>query len=398
MNLGDSIGFFEGSSKIINTAILGEIKLEIVWTSQIASCILGCAVPAATPIYENTANTINNVLGIADTYLPVADAAALLANSRRRIGITKFSNGYTLGDTGVPTVGNTDNTYVTTNANAARAADFNNTYQISDIVLHIEGLQFKTSEYYDVMNQLVDNGSYKYHFKRYVLQTDASTTTRQIDYRLVVNSECLNYVLATFRPNGYDTLANPVNTLISPTSTGHCGVAECTWRNQVDKGLPFTFNQSKFFLRNGQKVKRLGWKVDEVYFEPRNKREMYIDNLRHWRNYVPGVDTKPHAGLKNVYDFEHCYFTGILSFENKSDDDIKYVYPLRGLNTNGKAVAITCFTETEDNDFRGADTATNVNGFSVIDLAPAGGAVPTFLVCITATLNLMGKRKIDIRY
>ena len=248
------------------------------------------------------------------------------------------------------------------------------------------------------MNRFVDNESYSYHFKRYVLQTDASTTTRQIDYRLVVNSECLNYVLATFRPAGYDTLANPVNTLISPTATGHCGVAECTWKYQVDKGLPFTFNQSKFFLRNGQKIARLGWKVDEVYFEPRNKREMYIDNLRHWRNYVPGVDTKPHAGLKNVYDFEHCYFTGILSFENKSEDDVKYVYPLRGLNTNGKAVAISCFTETEANAFNGAENALNANGFSTINLNPAGDAIPTFLVCTTATLNLLGKRNVDIRY
>ena len=220
-----------------------------------------------------------------------------------------------------------------------------------------------------------------------------------------MNSECLNYVLATFRPAGYDTLANPVNTLISPTSTGHCGVADCSWNHQVERGLPFTFNQSKFFLRNGQKIARLGWKVDEVYFEPRNKREMYIDNLRHWRNYVPGVETKPHAGLKNVYDFEHCYFTGILSFENKSEDDVKYVYPLRGLNTNGKSVAISCFTETEVNDFRGnnpADAAAQIafsqNGFSAIDLQPAGAAIPTFLVCTTASLHLQGRRNLDIRY
>ncbi|MFM7989263.1 MAG: hypothetical protein ACKPKO_59110, partial [Candidatus Fonsibacter sp.] len=42
MNLSESVGFFgEGSSKIINTAILGEVKLEFVFTSQIAACMLG---------------------------------------------------------------------------------------------------------------------------------------------------------------------------------------------------------------------------------------------------------------------------------------------------------------------------------------------------------------------
>jgi hypothetical protein len=419
MNLGDSIGFFgEASSKILNTAILGEIKLEIVFTSQIASCILGAKVATATPIFGSDANIINHKLESLGAVVAGADDAASIVNLRTRANILynyeKFTNGYTLGDTGIPTTGSFsagyDNMLAAGGAAADGAAatingDANLTFQVSDIILHIEALQFKTNDYYDIMNRLVESGAYKYHFKRYVLQTDASTTSRQIDYRLVVNSECLNYVLATFRPSGYDRLSNRLNSLISPTSSGHCGVIECTWKNQVDKGLPFTFNQSKFFCRNGQKIARLGWKVDEVYFEPRNKREMYIDNLRHWRNYVPGVETKPHAGLKNVYDFEHCYFTGILSFENKSEDDVKYVYPLRGLNTNGKAVAISCFTETEDNNFTG-NTALNDagrlqfqrQGISDIDLEPANGAIPTFLVCTTASLNLMGRRNIDIKF
>ncbi len=412
MNLGDSIGFFgEGSSKIINTALLGEIKIEIVFTSQIASCILGCSVPAATPILQNTALKINSryeIVGAPGGAIPNFTTSATPAHfveaageiASRRANIFNATNGYTLGDTGIATAGNANDAFTGVPAGTAAAvpADANNTFEVSDIILHVEALQFKTSDYYDVMNRLVESGAYKYHFKRYVLQTDAATTSRQIDYRLVVNSECLNYVLATFRPAGYDTLANPVNTLIAPTATGHCGVAECTHKYQVDKGMPFTFNQSKFFLRNGQKIARLGWKVDEVYFEPRNKREMYIDNLRHWRNYVPGIETKPHDGLKNLYDFENCYYTGILSFENKSEDEVKYIYSLRGLNTNGKAVAISCFTETKVNNFQGQAAALNQDGFSLIDLNPAGAAIPTFLVCTTAALHLQGRRNIDIRY
>jgi hypothetical protein len=95
--------------------------------------------------------------------------------------------------------------------NALQINAENSVYYISNIVLHIEALQFKTRDYYDVMNRL-ETGQYKYHFKRYVLYSDVATTSRQIDYRMVVNSECLNYILATFRPNGYSTIANPVNT------------------------------------------------------------------------------------------------------------------------------------------------------------------------------------------
>ncbi len=86
----------------------------------------------------------------------------------------------------------------------------------------MEALQFKIKDYYDVMNTLVDSGKYQLHFKRYVLYNDAPTS-RQIDYRMMVNSEIVNYVLAAFRPNGYAILSQPVNSLISPLSAGHTG-------------------------------------------------------------------------------------------------------------------------------------------------------------------------------
>ncbi len=100
-------------------------------------------------------------------------------------------------------------------------------YNISNINLHIEAYQFKTVDYYNVMKSLIEAGKYRnHHFKKYVLwYNDVATTSRQIDYRLVVNSECVNYVLATFRPNNYGTIINttiaiPINTLIAPCSTG----------------------------------------------------------------------------------------------------------------------------------------------------------------------------------
>ena len=251
------------------------------------------------------------------------------------------------------------------------------------------------------MNKLVDSGNYRYHFKRYVLYSDTATTSRQIDYRMIVNSECVNYVLATFRPDGYATLSNPVNTLISPVSAGHTGSYQATIDNQIASGLPYTFNNSKYFIRNAQKISRLGFKVDDTPFEPRTNQEMYIDNLRHWRNYIPGVESRPYKGLKNIYDFINCFYTGILSFETKSDDDMKWVYPLRGLNTNGKQIAISVSTEVDSTAVADAYTAQagdNSKGFSAVDLAPATAATPTFLVCTTNYLVLNGRRNVDLKY
>ena len=402
LNLGDSVGFLgEGSSKIINTAILGEVKFEFVFTSQIASCILGSSSVAGVPIFGSDNLSMNSRLRDANgTDATFGDSAGMSANQsefhRRRAVYQNQTNGFTSGDTGVPTLQNYTDAHDGIR-NAGAIATENALYSIRDVVLHIEALQFKTSDYYDVINRLVDSGNYKYHFKRYVLQTDSATTTRQIDYRLVVNSECLNYVLACFRPAGYDTLANPVNTLISSQSHGHTGVYQATFDNQVRCGLPYTFNNSKFFVRNGDKIARMGWKVDEVYFEPRTPQEMYIDNLRHWRNYKGNELTTPHKGLKNLYDFVQTYYTGILSFEVKSQDDDKTIYALRGLNTNGKAVAISCFTETQDSTFI-ATTGTNETGFSSIDLQPADACIPTFLISTTCCLELEGRRNVSIKY
>ena len=318
---------------------------------------------------------------------------------QRRANIQKFTANFTTGDTGIATAGNSNAAFSQENAGNRNAiAAENSVYYISNIVLHIEAYQFKTMDYYNVMKQMIEAGNYRYHFKRYVLYSDVATTSRQIDYRMVVNSECVNYVLATFRPNNYGTIANPVNTLISPCSAGHTGVYQATIDNQIAAGLPYTFNNSKFFIRNGQRISRLGFKVDDTPFEARTNQEMYIDNLRHWRNYEPGVETRPYKGLKNVYDFTNCFYTGILSFETKSDDAEKKYYPLRGLNTNGKQISISVYSEEDTAYVYNAQAGDNSRGFSTIDLEPANAATPTFLVCTTNYLQLNGLRNVDLRF
>lgn len=433
LNLSDSVGFFaEGSSKILNTAILGEVKLELVFSSQISTCIAGSAVAPVTAdtgffghIYPNNANFLRSTLNIGTETKGTDVAGTTTAQLFARTNVETGTGGVIFGDTGIPTLGATDADRAGAlvagagaNQTALIAAEPQQ-FSIRDIVLHMEALQFKTSDYYDIMNRLVDSGAYKYHFKRYVIQNDASTTSRLIDYRLVVNSECVNYVLATFRPNGYDTLSNPVNSQISASCIGHCGSQNSTHQNQVKAGLPYTFNNSKFFVRNGMLVGKVAWRVDETFMEARTKQELYIDNLRHWRYYLNGTQTKPHIGLKNYWDFVNTYFTAILSFETKSDDDVVSVYNLRGLNTNGKSIAITCSTETETNFYTAQNTGAeivvlgaanvpastntltypiNMRGFSQINLDPTGAAIPTFLVCTTTTLELKGRREIDIKY
>ena len=77
------------------------------------------------------------------------------------------------------------------------------------------------------------------------------------------------------------------------------------------------------------------------------------------------------------------------------------VYPLRGLNTNGKQIAISAFTEVDSTavaDLYTSQAGDNSRGFSAIDLDPGTAATPTFLVCTTNYLVLNGRRNVDLKY
>ena len=215
--------------------------MEIVFTSQIACCIAGSSVPVDTPIYAQDAVTFENQNNLGVTTVAAGDIAAAANNiatkMQRRVNIQKFTANFTTGDSGIATAGNSNADFDEHDAGAQGAiAAENSVYYISNIVLHIETYQFMSDDYYNVMKELIASGKYRYHFKRYVLYSDAATTSRVIDYRMVVNSECINYVLATFRPNGYGTIANPVNTLIAPCSAGHTGAYQATVDNQIAAG------------------------------------------------------------------------------------------------------------------------------------------------------------------
>ena len=150
---------------------MGELKLEIIFTSQIASCILGSDVPIDTPIYPQAANTFenqNNIPAAAGTTVIAADivqdATNIATKMQRRVNIQTYTANFTTGDTGIPTIGSVNAAFNTRDATANNDPEAQ-VFSISNIVLHIEALQFKTRDYYDVMNKLVDSGNYRYHLK-----------------------------------------------------------------------------------------------------------------------------------------------------------------------------------------------------------------------------------------
>ena len=61
--------------------------------------------------------------------------------------------------------------------------------------------------------------------------------------------------MATFQAPNRTTITQPINTLISPPQAGESGLYAATFENQVNAGLPRTFNNALYFVRNGSKLK-----------------------------------------------------------------------------------------------------------------------------------------------
>ena len=72
--------------------------------------------------------------------------------------------------------------------------------------------------------------------------------------RITVSSQSLNCLIGTFQAPNRTTITQPINTLISPPQAGETGVYNVTFDNQVDSGMPTTFNNALYFVRNGSKI------------------------------------------------------------------------------------------------------------------------------------------------
>ena len=111
-------------------------------------------------------------------------------------------------------------------------------------------------------------------------------------------------------------------------------------------------------------------------------------------------DGKPHEGMKNIYDYQQCYFNSMLSFLVPDNFNKDGEYVLNGLNTNGQSVNINVITNADDglNANYAAQAGTNVDGFNALDFQPAGAARPVSLICTTCRIEIQGKRNIQLYF
>ena len=419
------LGFLgESSTFILNTALLGDLTLEI--TLEGTNVLMaGCMVPDTWPIIPSgganlyttaaTSNALNSMdpnNDIAADNIGAADLVAVVAPKLIDLqNYMKLTRGFTIGDTGAGSVGNCTTGTVGTNyaqalpggGNALIAAD-TPSFTFSNINFTITRYEFGDSSYYDALNRALDSGhQFQIYFKNYQTFTGTATNSKTQSMRVTISSQSLNYLIGTFQAPNRTTITQPINTLISPPQAGENGVYSATFDNQVDSGMPRTFNNALYFVRNGSKILSSKWSVDQQDFPSKDIYDIYNENLRHWGKF--GKPDTIYKGIQSIYHFQECFYTDVLSLEIP-DQYNDGVYNVSGTNCKGVPLNIiynttggddTSFYQFTDVGTVANITAANKKGFSAhnLYLDTASAYTPVIIANFTSKIILSKGRNVE---
>jgi hypothetical protein len=234
--------------------------------------------------------------------------------------------------------------------------------------------------------------------------TGTSTIDKNQSMRITVSSQSLNYLIGTFQAPNRTTITQPINTLISPPQAGETGVYSATFDNQVDSGMPRTFNNALYFGRNGSKIKNTKWSVDQQDYPTKDIYEIYNENLRHWGKF--GKPENIYKGIQTIYHFQETFFTDVLSLEipDQYNDGI---YNVSGMNCKGVPLNIIYNTyggdDTSFYQYVDVSAAANIypvnkKGFSAFNLYLDSASTYTPVIIANFTSKLVLSKGSNVEY
>ncbi len=225
------------STTIIDTSMLGEVTIEILLAPS-------------------------GVLMLGD-----APAAAAIA------GVAAAA-----GETGVPIAAG--------GALAAALAAEGTSYKISDISFSITRIDL-TPRVYEAMSSVLASGvAYQLYYPNYSIFTGQPVTGKSGTTRISLSTSSLEMVIGTFQVPARDAQSLPINYdytgafTVNDDTKGEWGTNAKTFKQAVLQGVPITFNQSKYFIRNGTQIKNARWGVGNAFFNYETPLEMYNGVLK----------------------------------------------------------------------------------------------------------------------
>ena len=338
------------STQVIDTQMLGTVTIEIQLAP--ASILMLGTNPTATgvTIVENT--TSKNEVGRA---LIAADIAARTA------------------------------------AIAGETADYTLTNLEFRVVRYHMGPEFDS-----VIANLLNTGhKYKLYFPNYTIQSGRPVTgnNKATTERFSISTNSLDYVIGTFRLASYDTIGQPLNTVLSSTESLEEGQTFATAEEQVNAGLRRVYNQSKYFAHNGDSIVTTKWRIGNNSFEPQTLSEQYNSLLQHF-NINQDTTSGIYPGINSLGAFrEHSYASICsLNFPEKSS-----VYTVSGLDTEQTPASIEWIVTSSTFTPAGGLATTDIGNFTGSNrLTDANTCLPYLICAYNSYIEICGGRIVNL--
>ena len=180
-------------------------------------------------------------------------------------------------------------------------------------------------------NVLKSGRTYKLWFPNYTVQSGrpVPANNKATTERFSISTQSLDYVIGTFRLPNYDTIGQPLNTILSTQDSLEEGLTRATAEEQTNAGLRRVYNQSKYFAHNGDSITTTKWRIGNNSFEPQNLDEQFNSLLQHF-NINQDTMSGMHPCINSIGAFrEHSYASICsLNFPEKGE-----VFTVSGLDT-----------------------------------------------------------------
>ena len=305
------LSFFDGSTKIIDTSIFGQITVIITFTKS-AATMLGDA--NTTPLIAMTNLGTAAVTGL----VPLAGLGAAFATLAALNAATVGANTAVAAITTPAIVNDAGIDIEAGNALVAAVASTGNTFNINNLNFTIVRYDMPPEFYQSQANVLESGEIYKIYFQNYSVFTGSPvlSTLKNSTMRVAISSKSVDYCIGTFRACNYDDNVDATNqVVISNLSNGYMGqfVNDAyTFENQVKSGKPILFNNSKYFIRNGESIATTQWFLGNTQLITRTPQDSYEELLRHFDKSNDNCGGL-YPGIKSLYHFNKTFYGDVLS-------------------------------------------------------------------------------------
>ena len=338
------LGFFQGSTSIIDTSMFGPIVIEITLAPP---GVLGLgASPKAGAIAALAFDATSNEIGV-----DIPSAAAV------------------------------------TTAIAAEGTS----YKLSDISFTMVRYDLPKAVTDAMTAVLESNSVYQYWFPSYTsFMGQPVTGSKTGTTRISLSTSSLEMLIGTFMVENRDIQNNFIlgdykGNYLSDQAMAQYGYADKSFRYALTIAEPFCFNQTKYFVRNGTSIKNCRWGIGNVYFNYESIPEQFSNVLRAF-NTQNDVLGGFHEGLTSLAAFQDTYYAHILTLNATGENDI---YTVSGLDSS----TLPCQISWE---YTGGEDVTSATNTSIYG---TGNTVhtPLIIAVYSSHLDIMANRQIITR-